>query len=99
MIADAETGQTYHFHPDNVSRWTDTFYNDRRSPMEIGQQIQLTGVTIEVTDVTGDGHIAWAVFRFEKPLEDPRHKWLWWEQESLSYGSFELPQVGETRLY
>lgn len=63
-------------------------------PMTLGQQIELTGVTIEITALTNDGRPAEATFRFAVPLEDPSLRWLRCEQGV--YVPFTPPAVGDT---
>jgi hypothetical protein len=98
-IQNPDTGQELHIHPDNLTRRTDSFYYNPRIPLQVGQQIQITGLTIEVSDMNSDGQIAQAIFHFEKPLEDHQYLWLWWDSESLIYTPFQLPVVGETKVY
>lgn len=47
-------------------------------PMSVGDRVELTGLTIEVTAVTADGRPAEAAFHFSVPLEDPSLRWLQW---------------------
>jgi hypothetical protein len=63
-------------------------------PMFLGQKVELTGMTAEVTDLTKDGRPAEAAFTFSVPLEDPSLRWLAWGNPG--YTPFTPPPVGET---
>jgi hypothetical protein len=69
----------------------DLLYRD--APMRLGEQVELTGMTVEVTALTADGRPAEARFRFDRPLDDPSLRWLRWEDGV--YVRFEPPPVGE----
>ena len=61
-------------------------------PMSVGDRVELTGLTIKVTDVTADGCPAEAEFRFAVPLEDPSLRWLQWT--AGDFVPFTPPPVG-----
>jgi hypothetical protein len=42
----------------------------------VGEHVKLSGMTVEVTDLTADGRPAEAVFRFDQPLESSSLRWL-----------------------
>ncbi len=63
-------------------------------PMSLGQKVELTGMTAEVTALTDDGRPAEAAFRFSVPLEHPSLRWVAWGNPS--YVPFTAPAVGET---
>ena len=52
------------------------------SPMRLGERIELTGVTVEITAVTADGRPAEATFRFASSLDDKSLIWLEWRKGS-----------------
>jgi hypothetical protein len=66
----------------------------RHDPFVAGHRIDLAGFSVEIVDVTEDGRPAAARFTFEKPLEDPSHRWLQWR--SGGYVPFEPPGVDAT---
>jgi hypothetical protein len=68
-------------------------FRNRRRPMRVGQQVELTGTTIEVTQLTADGRPAEATFRFDVPLEDRSLRWLYWYKDG--FRSYQLPEVGD----
>ncbi len=72
----------------------DHLFRSERNPMHVGQHVQLTGLDIEVTEITPDGRAAEAVFRFAVPLEDPSLRWLWWKDGEFI--PFTPPAVGQT---
>ena len=71
----------------------DTLARGLGHPMRLGQRVELTGVTIEVTALTDDGRPAEATCRFEMPLEDPSLRWLRWKDGA--FVEFRPPGVGE----
>lgn len=63
-------------------------------PMHLHETINLSAVTIEITELTDDGRPAEATFRFRAPLEDPSFRWLY--IEDARYVPFVVPDIGET---
>ncbi|MBN1489668.1 MAG: hypothetical protein JXA69_07105 [Phycisphaerae bacterium] len=63
-------------------------------PMQLGETVELTTATIEITNVTADGRPAEATFRFRVPLEDASLRWL--HVTEYGYRPFTPPAVGET---
>ena len=59
----------------------------------VGDQVALTGLTIEIESVTADGRPASALARFDRALEDPQLVWLRWEGKT--YVPWTPPRVGE----
>jgi len=72
----------------------DRLFRNDRCPMNVGQRVELTGMTVEVTALTGDGRPAEAAFRFAVPLEHPSLRWLQWKDGVLA--PFVPPAIGET---
>lgn len=72
----------------------DHLFRSKRRPMSIGQQVQLTGMTVEVTALTPDHRPAEALFRFSVPLEDSSLRWLQWKNGE--FVPFVPPPVGTT---
>jgi hypothetical protein len=98
-IVDDKTGMVTHVHLENVYRALDGFYYNPRNPMQVGQVVALSEVTVEVTEMTSDGRIAQATFTFAHPLEDNRYVWLLWDEDTAAYGRVQMPPVGESRVY
>jgi hypothetical protein len=72
----------------------DTLMRGLHLPMPLGHRVELTGLTIEVTELTDDGRPAAVTFTFDVPLEDPSLRWLrWCEGEFVP---FTPPRIGES---
>jgi hypothetical protein len=98
-ILDDATGVVTHVHLENVYRALDQSMYNPRNPMQVGQVVALSEVTVEVTEMTGDGRIAQAAFTFAHPLEDERYVWLLWDKDALTYESVQMPPVGAMGVY
>jgi len=72
----------------------DRIFRDDRHPMQVGQRVELTGMTIEVTELTEEGRPAEAIFRFAVPLEDSSLRWLQWKNGEFI--PFRPPAIGGT---
>ncbi len=98
-ILDKPSGMVTGIHLENVYRALEANFYNPQHPMRVGQVVALTEVTIEVTEMTGDGRIAQALFTFAQPLEDSRYVWLLWDQATSTYQRVEMPPLGEARTY
>ena len=98
-IVDDATGIVTHVHLENVYRALDGFYYNPRNPMQVGQVVALSEVTVEATEMTADGRIAQAAFTFAHPLKDNRYVWLLWDEATSTYERVQMPPVGESRAY
>jgi hypothetical protein len=98
-IVDDRTGMVTHVHLENVYRALDGFHYNPQNPMQVGQVVALSEVTVEVTEMTSDGRIAQAAFTFTHPLDDKRYVWLLWDEGTSTYGRVQMPPVGESRVY
>jgi hypothetical protein len=75
--------------------WTfDRLLRDERHPLKVGDRVELSDMTAEVTAVTSDGRPTEASFRFVVPLEDASLRWLCWSDGQ--WGPFKPPAVRET---
>ncbi len=72
----------------------DRLFRNEHCPMHVGQRVELTGMTVEVTALTGDGRPAEAAFHFAVPLEHPSLRWLQWKDGVLA--PFIPPANGES---
>jgi hypothetical protein len=86
-------------HLENVYRALDGFHYNPRNPMQVGQTVALSEVTVEVTEMTNDGRIAQAAFTFAHPLDDHRYVWLLWNEATSAYERVQMPPVGESKVY
>jgi hypothetical protein len=98
-VTDKATGMVTQVHLQNVYRALDENFYNPRDPMQVGQVVALSEVTVRVTEMTGDGRIAQAAFTFGHPLEEDRYVWLLWVEATSTYEKVEMPAVGETRVY
>ncbi len=72
----------------------DRTFRDDDHPLKLGERIELTGLTIEITALTEDGRPAEAAFRFATTLEDPSFRWVQWKDGV--YVPFAVPAVAQT---
>jgi len=98
-IVDEETGVVTQIGLENVYRALDGFYYNPQNPMQVGQEVTLSDVTVKVTRMTDDGRIAQTAFTFAQPLEDDRYIWLLWDEGTSSYERVQMPSVGEIKDY
>jgi hypothetical protein len=98
-IVDDETGMVTPVGLENVYRALDGFHYNPRNPMHVGQVVTLSDMTVEVTEMTGDGRIAQAAFTFAHSLEDARYVWLLWDEPTSTYERVQMPPVGEWTVY
>ena len=63
--------------------------------MTVGEKVHLTGMVVEITEVTEDGFPTEAVFQFSVPLEDPSLRWTQWNSKE-GLVPFRPPGIGET---
>lgn len=94
-----KTGEVTHISEENVSRVLDAIFYNPLDPMQVGQMVALSEVTVKVTKMTGDGQIAQAAFTFAQQLGDNRYVWLLWNEDTLTYERVQMPSVGEARVY
>jgi len=75
----------------------DNLFRGPQHQLRLGERVQLTKMSAEVTELTPDGRPAEVAFRFGTRLEDTSLKWLKWEDGR--YVIFEPPVPGtETSL-
>jgi hypothetical protein len=70
----------------------DNVFRGPAHPMVVGEQVRLTGMTVEILALTEDGRPAEARFTFGSRLEDPAFRWVCWANHA--YVPFTLPPVG-----
>jgi hypothetical protein len=71
----------------------DRVFRSERRALVIGEHVKLSGMTVEITDLTPDGRPAEAVFRFDEPLESPSLRWLCFRGNSFE--PFMPPPIGQ----
>ncbi|MHC4659547.1 MAG: hypothetical protein ACYS83_10315 [Planctomycetota bacterium] len=72
----------------------DKSLRSRHHPMNLGESVKLTGMTVQVTELADDGQPAEAAFTFTVPLEDSSLRWLQWKQGA--FVPFAPPPIGQT---
>jgi hypothetical protein len=70
----------------------DRLFRTERRELVIGERVRLSGITVEITDLTADGRPAAATFRFDVPLESPPLRWLCFRGNGFE--PFTPPPVG-----
>ncbi|MHC4641202.1 MAG: hypothetical protein ACYS32_06110 [Planctomycetota bacterium] len=72
----------------------DRLFRDDQDPFSVGEKIELTGMTVEVTELTDNGRPAEAAFSFSVGLEDASLRWLQYKEGR--YVPFHPPAVGQS---
>lgn len=72
----------------------DKLFRNEQHALSVGDRIELTGMTVEVTELTGDGQPAEAAFTFSVGLEDASLHWL--QYKNGRFVSFSPPAVGRS---
>lgn len=78
--------------PSYVFVLLDHLFSDDARPLPLGAKIELTGLTITVSEVTPDGRPAEATAALAVPLDDPALRWLQWKDGKFE--PFTPPEVG-----
>ncbi len=86
------------FHSSYSFQYGDGLFRGADYPMELGQQVELSGVSIEVISLTEDGRPLAAGVTFDLPLGAESLVWLMWDWENARYVPLLLPEIGETIL-
>lgn len=73
---------------------SDMLFRARRYPLRLGEEVVLTGMTIEIIALNELGFPEEVSFRFSVPLEDGSLRWLHWIEGS--FVPFTPPAIGET---
>jgi hypothetical protein len=76
-----------------LARPFDRLFRSIPYPMALGEKVELTGMTVEVTALTEDGNPAEAKFSFAIPLEDPSLRWIY--SVDGRFEPFTPPPVGQ----
>ena len=72
----------------------DRLFRDDQDSFSVGEKIELTGMTVEVTELTDNGRPAEAAFTFSVDLEDDSLRWL--QYEKGRYVPFSPPEIGQS---
>lgn len=71
----------------------DQLYRGENHRMQRGETIRLSGLVIEVTDLTPDGRPAEIACRFEDSLDDPMYQFIAWRD--YRYRPWRVPRIGQ----
>lgn len=69
-------------------------FRSERYPLKLGEKVELSDMSITITELRPKGNPAAAVFAFREPLESSRYQWLAWDQHGCH--PFSPPRMGET---
>lgn len=72
----------------------DRVFRSQRFPLRLGDKVELSDMSITITEMRPEGNAAAALFAFREPLESPKFLWLAWDQHGCH--PFSPPRVGET---
>jgi hypothetical protein len=85
-------------HPSYAARYGDGLFRSPSLSAADDYVDELSGMTVEVTQLTEDGRPLEAKIRFDVPLEDSSLFWLRWDWRQDAYVPFVPPVAGE-RVY
>ncbi|MCP4612538.1 MAG: hypothetical protein GY845_27890 [Planctomycetes bacterium] len=71
----------------------DGLFRNKKNPFSVGDRVELTGMTIEIREITNDGQPIEAAFIFSAALEDPSLRWL--QHKDGAFVPFTPPAVGQ----
>lgn len=71
----------------------DSIFRDEDNPFAVGDRVELTGMTVEIREITNDGQVSEAAFIFSTILEDPSLRWL--QHKDGAFVPFTPPAVGQ----
>jgi hypothetical protein len=77
-----------------LSNWSDRVFRAARFPMNRGDKVALSDMTVTITEVRLDGRPSAAEFTFREPLESNKYIWMRWDQYRCK--TFAFPRIGET---
>ncbi len=88
-----ETAEMPSFSPMYAFQAFELLFRGLDEPFTLGWRLELTGVTVEVVELTAAGRAAAVSFTFDRRLEDPSLRWLRWDDGV--YAPFTPPPAGE----
>jgi hypothetical protein len=71
----------------------DSIFRDEDNPFAVGDRVELTGMTVEILQMTSYGNVAEAAFIFSTALEDPSLRWL--QHKDGAFIPFTPPAIGQ----
>ncbi|MFH1747016.1 MAG: hypothetical protein ABIG44_08220 [Planctomycetota bacterium] len=73
-------------------RFEQLFRSDKH-PFQVGERLDLTGLSITITELNAANRPAVVTFRFAQELESPAYRWLQWQD--VDFIPFTPPAVGQ----
>ena len=71
----------------------DALFRNKQNPFSVGDRVELTGMTVEIREITSDGRATEAAFIFSVALEDPSLRWL--QYKDRAFVTFTPPAIGQ----
>jgi hypothetical protein len=71
----------------------DALFRNKKNRFSAGDRIELTGMTVEIREITSDGRAIEAAFIFSVALEDPSLRWL--QHKDGAFVPFTPPEIGQ----
>jgi hypothetical protein len=71
----------------------DALFRNKQNPFSVGDRVELTGMTVEIREITNDGRATEAAFIFSVALEAPSLRWL--QYKDGIFVTFTPPAVGQ----
>jgi len=71
----------------------DSLFRNEDHPFSVGDRVELTGMTVEILQMTSYGNVAEAAFIFSVALEDPSLRWL--QHKDGAFIPFTPPAIGQ----
>lgn len=71
----------------------DALFRNKQNPFSVGDRVELTGMTVEIREITNDGRATEAAFIFSVALEDPSLRWL--QHKDGAFVPFTPPAIGQ----
>jgi hypothetical protein len=71
----------------------DSLFRNEDHPFSVGDRVELTGMTVEIREITSKGRAAEAAFIFSTDLKDPSLRWL--QHKDGAFITFTPPAIGQ----
>ena len=83
-------------HPAYYFQHYDKAFRSDADPMNLGERIELSGMTVEVSSLTADGRPLEARVHFSAPPEASCYRWVQWDWRQGVYTNFTPPDIGHS---
>jgi hypothetical protein len=71
----------------------DALFRNKHNPFSVGDRVELTGMTVEIREITSNGQATEAAFIFSVALENPSLRWI--QHKDGAFVPFTPPAVGQ----